>query len=122
MGDYTRIRIANPYLLRCNEGSRSLTIDDNGTERDVSICMMQTAWSLSNSPPAITVWRHDRITQNELRLARRSASIGPKKSAESPKLQEWMHGGPKHVAPFYHCVRAAQRNDIEEQLTHDDSP
>lgn len=68
--------VAKLYLVGCDEGSRSLTIDDDGTECDVRERTRQPA---QNSPPAETVWGNDCITQDKLRLARRCTSIRKKK-------------------------------------------
>ena len=78
-----------PYLVGCDEGSRSLVINNNGTESNVRELKRprQFAW---NSPPAKTVWGYDCITQDKLRVARHSTSAR-KKSCESPDIQERMH-------------------------------
>ena len=79
--------VVEPYLVGGDEGSRSLTINDNGTEHNVRKRTRQPA---CNSPPGKTVWGHDCVTQDKLCLARHSTSAR-KKSRETPNPYKWMH-------------------------------
>ena len=74
--------VVEPYLVGGDEGSRSLTIDDNGTDHNVGERNRQAAW---NSPPAKTVGGHDCVTQDKLRLACHSTSVR-KKRRETPNF------------------------------------